>query len=318
VEVAAVAPSTARLQLVLPGEVQGSRDATLAAALGGYVEDVRVREGQAVRRGQALVLVDASLHAAAAEQALAQAEQAEAEAGRVRRLGDLASASQLQAAETSARVAAAALDAAEVRHRRAVISAPFDGVVASVAVETGEVAGPGAPVARLVDLDPVEIELAASDRDVVALREGMEVSVTTQAQATPRTGTVVHIGPAAETTSRSFPVHVTVDNPDGALLPGMVASVALERTAAEDAVVLPQDWLVTRREDRGVFVEEGGVARWRHLDLGAVVRDQVLVEGGLEPGDRVVFVGHRDLVDGDPILVSREATCCNDGRPVYE
>jgi len=318
VEVAEIRPSTASIQLILPGEVQGSRDATLAAALGGYVEAVRVREGQEVRRGQVLVLVDATLYAATVEQARAQAEQAESDANRVRQLGDLASASQLQAAETAARVAAAALDAAEVRHRRAVITAPFDGVVATVAVETGEVAGPGTPVVRLVALDPVEIELAASDRDVVALREGMEVQVSTQAQATPRAGVVTHIGPAAEPTSRSFPVHVSVDNPDRTLLPGMVASVSLERTAAEDAVVLPQDWLVTRRDDRGVFVEQDGEARWRHLDLGAVVRDQVIVDSGLEPGERVVFVGHRDLMEGDALLVSRQATCCTLGRPVYE
>lgn len=317
VEVAEIQLSTASLSLVLPGEVQGSRDATLAAALGGYVEAVRVAEGQEVRRGQALVLVDASMHQATVDQARAQAEQAEAEAGRVSKLGDLASDSQVQAAETSARVAASVLKQAELRLQRAVISAPFDGVVAELGLEVGEVAGPGAPVVRLVALDPVEIELAASDRDVVALREGLEVVVSTQAQATPHTGTITWIGPAAEAASRSFPVRVSVDNPDRALLPGMVATVRLERVAAEEAVVLPQDWLVTRRDDRGVFVDQDGVARWRHLDLGAVVRDQVIVTSGLEPGERVVMVGHRGLVEGDALLVSREAVCCEAGRPVY-
>lgn len=318
VEVAHMQPTAARLDLDLPGEIEGARDATLAAALGGYVEAVRVQEGQEVRRGQTLILVDASTHKAGLAQAQAQAELAASELERVRDLGDLASAAQLQGADTRAKVAAAALQQAEVRYARSVISAPFAGVVAQVAVEPGEVAGPGAPVLRLVQLDPVRVSLAVPDRDVVSLSEGMTVQVTTNARPEPVVGTIVRVTPAADTRSRAFPVEVDVDNPDHALLPGMIAQVRATRVVRDAALVLPLEWLVTRIDSQGVYVEEDGVAAWRELQLGPVVRDHVIVDGGLSEEDRVVFVGQRGLLDGDPLLVTREATCCDaDGRVVY-
>ncbi|MBN2801434.1 MAG: efflux RND transporter periplasmic adaptor subunit [Deltaproteobacteria bacterium] len=316
VEVAEMRPSEARLLLNLPGDVVGSRDATLAAALGGYVEAVRAEEGQVVRRGQALLLVDASLHKASLDQAAAQAEQAASSLVRVQAMGERASQADLERAEIASRVASAALDAAKVRYSRAVISAPFDGVVAQLDAEVGEVLAPGAPAVRLVRLDPVHVELAVSDRDVGSLTKGLAVEVELNAREGRFTGVVEQVAPAGDLKSRAFPVVVSVPNPDGGLLPGMIAQVKVDRLVQEQAMVLPQSWLVTNLDSRGVYVEEGGVAHWRPLVLGAVVRDEVIVASGLSEGDRVITTGQRELLDGDPILVSREAWCCAAGRQV--
>lgn len=316
VEVAAMRPSTARLELVLPGDVRGSRDATLAASLGGYVEAVRAQEGNAVHKGQALLSVDASLHNVTLAQATAQDEQATSNLERVRALGERASKAELQASETAAKVAKSAREAAQIRAGRAVITAPFDGVVAQLDAEVGEVLSPGAPAVRLVKLDPVEIELAVSDRDVVALQEGNPVEVRLNARSERFTGTVKRVAPAADSRSRAFPVTIEVANPDSRLLPGMIAQVRISQVLREDALVLPQGWLVTNLDSRGVFVEENGVARWHPLELGPVVRDEVIVESGLAIGDKVVFTGHRELIDGDALLVTRSAACCEAGRVV--
>ena len=106
--------------------------------------------------------------------------------------------------------------------------------------------------------------------------------------------------------------------PDGALLPGMIARVRADRALTDAAMVIPQDWLVTRRSERGVFVTSGDIAEWRDVTLGDVIHDQVVVTSGLSEGDRVVITGHRDLVDGDPLIVSREGRCCAAGRPSFE
>ena len=317
VEVIALESATMRLELDLPGEVEGSRDALLAAANGGYVERVYVRAGDVVETGARIASVDVALFAAQSDQAAAQADQAEAELERVRRLGDLASAQQVLLAETNARVSAASARQARTRLSRAMVSAPFDGVVASVGVEVGESTGPGAPVARLVQLDPVLVTLSVSDRDVGALRVGDPVDVWAAAAGEGRRGTIRHIAPAADLNTRAFPVEVEVENAERELLPGMIARVTVSRSVG-DGVVIPQDWLVTRRRDRGVFVEQDGLARWRPITLGDVVHDEVIVTDGLAPGDRVVVTGHRELMDGDSLIISREGTCCSAGRPVFE
>ena len=88
----------------------------------------------------------------------------------------------------------------------------------------------------------------------------------------PSSVRIAHIGPAADTRSRAFPVEVEVPNPDGALLPGMIARVTASRALIDDAVVIPQDWVVTLRDERGVSTVglSGGVFQNR------VLTDQVI------------------------------------------
>ena len=182
----------------------------------------------------------------------------------------------------------------------------------------GEAVPPGGPVGRLIQLDPAVVTLSVSDRDVVALAVGAPVSVTTAAQSEQLLGRVTRIAPAADLSTRAFPVEVEVDNASGALLPGMIARVTAARDVTTGAMVIPQDWIVTLREEQGVFVTQGDVAQWRDIELGAVIHDKVVVTSGLSAGDRVVITGHRDLVDGDPLIVSREGRCCAAGRPTWK
>lgn len=320
VEVATTHATRASVAFQLPGEVEGSRDALLAAALGGYVERVLVDEGDTVRRNQVLARVDTASHAARAAQARVELEAAQRELERAERLAGAISQQQLHAAENRVAAARAALQSARVTASRGTIRAPFAGTVATVGVEPGEVAAPGAPMVRLVQLDPVHVSLAVPDRDVVALRQGMTVSVTTSATPAPVEGTITHVSPAADLQTRAFEVIVEVPNEAGRLLPGMIAQVRVvggDDTAPE-RVVLPQYVLVTRLDGNGVFVENGGVARWRSVEVGSVLRDQVIIESGLEPGERVIVTGHRELADGDEVMVVREGTCCTGGRVSFD
>lgn len=316
VEVAVIRPSEARVSLSLTGEVEGAADATLASALGGYVESVKVRSGQEVRKGQLLVAVDRALYGAAYAQAEAQRDLAGSEFERLKRMGDGVSPSQRDQAETQLKVAEASLRQASVRLQRASVVAPFSGVVSSVGVSPGEVAGPGSPVVRLVQLDPVHVLAQVSDRDVVSIQPGLDVRVTAAALGQQLSGKVRQVSPIGDGATRSFEVEVEVDNQARTLLPGMVTRVIIERELGE-AMVVPQDWVIARRDGHGVFVEVDGAARWRGVELGDVLHNQVIVRGGLETGDRVIMVGHRELLDGDPVLVAREGVCCSDGRVAY-
>jgi RND family efflux transporter MFP subunit len=317
VEVAKLQPSDATLDVRLPGEVTGSRDATLGAANGGYVEAVLVRRGDSVRKGQVVARVDTATHSALRIQALAQLEQAEADLARVTAMGDLASGAQLQAATTQVTVAVAAMTVAKTRSYRASVTAPFSGVIGQVAVEVGEVLAPGAPVARLVQLDPVHVTVSISDRDIGSVGQGMPVRITTDAMSGVFEGQVVALDPVADLSTRSFLGEIEVPNPDHALLPGMIATAALSGPIGSSGVVIPQSWLVTRRTGVGVFLLEDGLARWRPVVPGTVVYDQVLISEGLTEGDLVVSTGHRGLADGDPLIVTREGQCCVDGRATF-
>ena len=317
VDIVTLSQSAATLELSMPGQIEAAHDALLGSAMGGFVEAVLVSAGDEVRAGAVLARVDTELQVSRLAQATANAELAASELERATQMGDLISPAALQAAETANVNASASQRQAEIMVSRSRIRAPFSGVVGQVGAEAGEVLVPGYPVVRLVDLSSVEVSLSVSDRDVVALNAGATATVSLQADSTTYTGEVTHISPVADRETRAFEVKVTVDNIDRTLLPGMIARVDVTQPLSDSVLVIPQDWVVTNLNGQGVFLESDGRALWRDLELGDVVRDQVVVESGIQPGDRVVVSGHRELADGDPLLVAREGTCCQDGRSSF-
>jgi len=318
VETAVVRPSSADLVIQLPGEVEASRDANLAAALGGFIEKVNVDAGDEVKKGQVLALVDTTSHQVRRNQTKVELDTAKRELDRAKKLGDALPAAQLDAAQARYDAARAAYQSADLQVARSVISAPFAGTVARCDAEVGEVAAPGAPLVRVVQLDPVKVTVSLSDRDVLAVKEGMKASVSTDAKIDVMAGTVSHVRPAADLNTRAFIAEIAIENASDALRPGMIANVQIQPEGEETKqLVIPQDWLVTKPNQIGVFLDVGGVAKWRTVKVGSVVRDQVVVLDGISPGDELVINGHRELAEGDPLIVARKGVCCREGRVVF-
>ncbi len=317
VETATVDKSDAKLELVLPGEIEGAKDARLAAAMGGFVEAVAVENGQSVKKGQTLLRVDSATHRARLSQASVELRAAKRELERAQAMKDVIAGQQLDNAQSRLAAAQAAVASARVNVSRSVITAPFSGTIAGLDVDEGEVAAPGVPLVRVVKLDEIKVTISVSDREVVALKEGMAVTVSTSASAKQVKGEISHINPAADPRTRAFEVEVSAPNPDRSLLPGMIAQVRIAENVASKELVIPQDWIVTKLNDLGVFTVVDGQAKWKSLDLGRVVRNQVVVKGGLTSSDEVVTRGQRQLSEGDQVLVARKGVCCTDGRVVY-
>lgn len=318
VEVAVLEPSTASLHSVIPGEVEGSRDATLASAQGGPIERLLVREGQKVKRGQLLMLVDEAMYTIRLRQAETRLRSAQRDVERAQGLGTALATAERDRRQTLVDAAQQELDLAKLQLSRSRIEAPFSGVISKLYAELGEVAGPAAPLIDLVQLDPVHVVMSVPDRDLSAVQPGLDVEVRVAALPDAFHGKIARISPTGDQDTRAFEAEVSVDNPAGHLKPGMIASVQLDRTIAEGAFVVPQDWLVTRLNGVGVFLDDDGKARFVKVTPGQVVRDQVIVREGLSEGARLVIKGHRNLADGDPLSIAREGVCCTDGRVRFD
>jgi membrane fusion protein (multidrug efflux system) len=318
VEVATIAESRPSLQLVLPGEVEGSRESTLASPAGGYVERVLIDVGDRVKQGQSLAWVNKSILDVQLQHAKVQLDLATIEHQMAQRAGSSVPLARRGAADYGRQAAEAQYKLAEINAERAVVRAPFAGVIAERYVEQGEVLPPGGRVVRVVALDPLHVSLSVSDRDVVSLKPGMPAKVTAGAGSSQLfDAKIVRVSPAADLETRTFEVLVEVPEQEGRLRPGMIATVRVGVSMEDDRLAIPQHVLVTRLEGNGVFVEEEGTAKWRPLELGPVVRGQVVVESGISAGDRVVVTGHRELQDGDPLLIARNGTCCTNGQIVF-
>lgn len=318
VEVAAMQAGASMLRIERPGEVQGAREANLASAMGGFIESVRVEAGNSIEKGKPIAYVDTGLYNAQAKLTNVEVADAKRELARLERLGKSVASARVDAARTRLERANAQHALSRIRQARAVVRAPFAGVVVTVDVERGEIAAPGMPIARLIQIDPVHVSVSVADRDIAALSVGGKAYVTTTGSPEPVEGVIHRIEQAADLQTRTFLVEVELANAEKRLLPGMLARVSFESQRADKAILIPQDFLVTRLDGNGVFVvDDNQTARWRPLSLGAIIGTQAEVASGLTVGERVINIGHRALSDGDRVIVTRAGECCVNGRVVY-
>lgn len=303
-------------RILATGSVEPWLQVSPGTKIMGRIEEVRVHEGQRVRRSQVLAVLEnrdlvASVEQANAAVTMAEArlQNARAQHDRIVSLHERGSATDksLEDAVAGLRVAEAGLEqahanvtAAQVMLEYAEIRAPIDGWVIRKMAEVGDMASPGMPLFVLEGLSRIKVAVAVAEADVVGMEPGDPATVRIGALDRDVEARIDRIVPSADPGSRTFQVKVVIDNPDGSIRSGMFARVRFAR-GTRSALLVPDSAVVRRGQLRGVFVVEDGVARIRWLKLGGGVGEDVEVLSGLEPGERYLVSPPAGLVDGTPV-----------------
>jgi multidrug efflux pump subunit AcrA (membrane-fusion protein) len=269
-----------------------------------YAEGRLQRLGRLAERGTSTAdeLQDAQteLQATAAQLRGSRAALALAEAGpREEQIAQAAAAVATQEAE---------VDRIDDQLAKHTIRAPFAGWVVERFTEKGQWVARGGLIARIAELQAVEVEVRVPESSIAALRQGAEVRL--EFDAAPEQawiGQVTRIVPQADLLSRSFPVRIRLENrvvEGGPVLKGgMLARAWLPVGTAGSVTVVPKDALVLGGPKPVVFCIDAtgpgeGVVRPVDVVLGAAVEGHVAVRGSLEPGAVVVIRGNERLRPG--------------------
>lgn len=303
------------LSIELSGSTEAWREANLAAEVAATVSSFPTRLGEELLEGQKILTLDSRLYRALLDQAEAGFLAAEAASEKasleLRRATKLRQKKHISDAEfeavelaqkqaESARIAAsAARDLAGLQLEDCEIRAPFRGRLALAAVEEGEQVAPGMPVAALVDLSRIRVRGALSESEVVKVSPGMPVNVQVPALGEHRfEGRVETVGVRSDPLTRSFPIEILVDNPDGKILSGMAVRNSIVVEQRPSAIVIPADAVVEQFGQPVAYVVLEGTARRTPLVLGARNGSQVEVLEGLSAGDRLIVSGQWSVRDG--------------------
>lgn len=275
--------------------VDESRLAQLAPKFSGFVERLYVNEtGQSVARGQPILDIY-SPDVLAAEEELLLAEQLQRNIGQSTVPGVPPSTTDLVAAAKRRLelwdIAPAQIDEVIRTHtvRRAfTLYSPASGVVVQKNVIQGQAIAAGQTLYTIADLSDVWIDAQLREADAAAARTGAGADIeVTGLPSQMFKGRVAYVYPTLDSASRAVRARVVVSNTDGALKPGMYATVHLH-SASRSALTVPTSAVLRTGTRNVVFVDMGGGHLMpMEIEVGQTAGDFTEVRSGLEPGQRV-------------------------------
>ena len=187
--------------------------------------------------------------------------------------------------------------------RKNSIRSPFSGVIVKKLVESGEWLERGRPVVRVVQMDPIRIDIMVPEK-IISYVKLNDTTTTRFDSLNPghMEGKVSAILPLADTASRTFPVRITLNNPHKKLMIGMIARVSLSYGPKEEVFLVPQDALIlTERKKMIVVLSDGNTAKPIAVQTGRVIGNLIEVIGDLRENERVVVKGNERLLPGQPV-----------------
>lgn len=193
------------------------------------------------------------------------------------------------------------------------IRSPFNGYVSSELTEAGAWVRQGDPVAEVLEIDPVEVEVFVPESSIRFVKKGVSCSLSFDAlPGQIFTGTVDQIVPLADSRSRTFPVRVLVENPSvdarHALLPGMLSRASLPTGDSEIRMLVAKDALRLGGPNPTLLKVEGDqvaiVPVRTGPSMGSWISVKSLAPDGLKAGDLVVTRGNERLRPGQTVKIS--------------
>lgn len=305
---------------LISGELRAAREATVRAELGGSMLQVGAEEGQSVRRGaviariEAATLEDARRSAqSAVRSAESQLEVARREAERTAQLVAAGALAQRDLEVARSNVTAAEAQLAEARARLvtaskqlgdAVVRAPFDGIVADRAVNTGDVVTPGTALLTIIDPSSMQLEASVPSEELALLHVGAPVQFTVRGYKEPFEGRIDRISPQADPTTRQVPIFVSIPNTGGRLVAGLFAEGRVVSGSAEGLVV-PSAAVNETQGTPWVLRVSGG--RAEKVDVKIGLRDErterVQLVAGVNEGDILLRGAAQGITPGTPVTV---------------
>jgi membrane fusion protein (multidrug efflux system) len=306
VSIIEVKPVPMRDVILLPGTTEAWQDVQVAADTAGRIEWIGPHEGEPVIKGELLLKIDVSALKAALEHAEAQFKLADDLYQRRQRLFErkIIAKEELDQSETQRTLAATDYEQIKVRYDQGFPLSPIRGIINHLYVDAGEFIDTGKPIADIVNIDRIKINVQVPELDIRFVLQGQKTPV--RIDAFPErelTGIVDFVAFKADPATKTFLVRTLIDNPFGDIRPGMIARVVFVRRIIPDALAAPLFALVDKGGERLVFVEKDGVAQSRTVSIGIIEGDRVQITDGLNSGDHLIVKGQTEVEDGMKVSV---------------
>ncbi len=287
------------------GRTKASRVVDLKAEVDGQVIELLADKGDRVQAGQIIARIDKKDRTARVAEMRQTVNQRNIEYNAASKLEEEGFYPKTRLAQSAADLAAAKanLKQAELTLDKTEIKAPFDGVIGGRMIEIGDYTTIGTPLLTVVDLDPMKLQGFLSEKVVL--------DVAANAKATGNLlngekveGIVTFVSPVADQTTRTFPVEISLPNPDQRIVEGLTAEIHISTTEKKAHRVSPSALTLNDGGQVGVkIVNDQNIVEFIPVVMLSDDPDSIWI-GGVPDTFRLITIGQEFVIPGqvvDPV-----------------
>lgn len=291
------------------GTARANESVEITANISEKVREIHFEDGQRVKAGDILVVLEHAEEDANLEQARAVLGQRQLALKRLLTLEkrQLASTDELDRSRLEVQQAKANIAAIQSRINDRVIRAPFTGVIGLRNISVGTLVEPGNLIATLDDISSIKLDFSVPAIFLPDLKAGLKIEArSTVLGDKPYLGAVRSVNSRVDPITRSVQVRAIIPNPDGKLVPGILMQIDLLRNTRQ-ALVIPESALLPLAKSQFVMVRVNKDGRdtveKRPVQVGTRLPGLVEVTSGLSANEQVVTHGNSKVKPGGEIEV---------------
>ncbi|HEY9184572.1 MAG TPA: efflux RND transporter periplasmic adaptor subunit [Salegentibacter sp.] len=298
------------------GDVATDENIIIYPEFSGVLTDIRIKEGQNVRKGQTLAIIDDGGLSSELAQLETRVALAKTSFERQERLWEQNIGSEMQylEAKTNYEAIQRSLDQLKSRLAKTVITAPFSGVIDEVITDEGQVVNPGqSPLFRLISLKNMYVEAAVPENYLNMIKKGTQVKIKIGSINKEYEGEVRQVGSYINPNNRTFEVQVALPNEDKLIRPNQIATIKLNDYTAENAIVIPENAVQKNALGENIVYvlekdseDETGIAHKKIVETGYVYQDLIEITKGIQPGEILIVEGSKNLREGQEVKIRNE------------
>lgn len=322
VTIATVVQKDVPVQIRAIGSVEAYSTVSVKSRVAGQLVEVNFKEGQEVKKGELIFLIDPRPFKAALNQAeanlakdIAQMKKAEADARRYTDLFKRGIVSQqdydqnrtnFEAMRATVKADEAAVENARVQLGYCYIYSPIDGRIGKLMVNQGNMVKDNDTVLAVINqIKPIYVDFSVPEQDLPRIRRYMAVeklevqAIIPNDKDSAAVGELSFINNQVDTSTGTILLKAIFPNENEALWPGQFVNVVLTLTRQTNAVVVPSTAVQTGQQGNYVFVVKPDLTvESRPVILGNELGREVVIARGLQPGEKVVTEGQLRLAPG--------------------
>jgi membrane fusion protein, multidrug efflux system len=289
------------------GNVESEGNINVPAESPGIVQRIYVKRGDAVKRGQLLAELDATIILKSISQVETGLELATTMYDRQKRLWDQKIGSEMQYLQAKANKESFEKQMATLNEQMNLsrITSPISGTVDEIIIREGEMAAAGFPAFRVVELSNLKVKANLSESYINSVKPGDPVSVRLPLLNRELQLKVDAVTQVIDPNSRTFSVEVRIPKSESGIKPNMIAVLVVNNYVNHEAISVPLNSVQKNGHGEFLFVaEQNGnsmVAQRRNVKTGLTYANRVEVLEGVKAGEKVIVSGHQNLANGQLI-----------------